>query len=204
MAIGKYNTYPEILDRMKTGDQIFLDLGCAFAQDIRRLVADGVDSSKCYGSDLRLDFIGLGYELFCDKETLKSEFIAADIFDADSALKELYGKVDIIGSSSFFHLFDWEQQKQVAHRCAKLLKPQKGSMIVGRQVGSREPGIRVRPNERGSRYRHDAKTWRKFWAEVGEEVGMQFHVEAEEIELPQHLTRGAGWDIGLVFTVKLV
>ncbi len=111
LSIGLHKLYPEVLDRMRTGQQTYLDLGCAFGQDIRRLVADGVDTSKCYASDLQLDFIELGYELFRDKETLKTKFIAANVFDTDSSLKDLEGTIDIVGASSFFHLFNWEYVK---------------------------------------------------------------------------------------------
>lgn len=162
---------------MRTGEQIYLDLGCAFAQDIRRLVADGVDSKNCYGSDYQLDFIELGYDLFRDKSTLKSEFIAADIFDDQSPLTKLEGKVDIIGASSFFHLFSWEDQRKVAIRVARLLRSQKGSLLVGRQIGNDVAGEAVRRSGRGSRYRHNAESWKKFWQEVGEEVGVNFEVD---------------------------
>ena len=163
---------------MRSGDQKFLDLGCAFGQDIRRLVAHGVDSARCYGSDLRLDFIDLGYELFRDRSTLKSEFIAADVFDPDSALTQLEGKIDIVGSSSFFHLFDWDEQKRVAHRIVKLLKPQKDSLLAGRQIGNLKPGNYPNRSKTAMRFRHSPESWKKFWDEVGQEVGANFEVQA--------------------------
>lgn len=162
---------------MLTGKEVYLDLGCAFAQDIRRLVADGVDSANCYGSDYQLDFIELGYELFKDKQTLKSEFIAADIFDDKSTLNSLEGRVDIIGASSFFHLFDWNDQKRIAIRVTRLLKSRPGNLLVGRQIGDEIAGEKVRRSGSGSRYRHNADSWRKFWKEVGEETDVDFEVE---------------------------
>ena len=161
---------------MLTGELTYLDLGCAFAQDIRRLVADGVDSSKCYGADLRLDFIELGYELFQDKETLKSKFIAADIFDVDSSLKALQGKIDIVEASSFFHLFALEEQKTVARAVIELMSPRKDSLVVGRQVGKMEPGEVPTQSGKG-RYRHSIESWRQMWDDVGEEIGLRFEVE---------------------------
>ena len=140
---------------MRSGEETYLDLGCAFAQDIRRLVADGVDSSKCYGSDLRLDFIELGYELFRDRDTLQSKFLPADIFDASGPLDDIMGTVNIIGASSFFHLFNWDNQKKVALRVASLMKPEKGSLLVGKQVGHDEPGESPRKDGGGSSYRHN-------------------------------------------------
>lgn len=190
LSIGRHQLYPEVLSRMRTGNQIYLDLGCAFAQDVRRLVADGVDSSKCYGSDLRLDFIEIGYEMFRDKDTLKTKFIAADIFDADSSLKELGGTVDIIGASSFFHLFNWDEQKTIALRVAKLLKPEKGSLVLGRQVGNEKAGEYPRRQGEGNRYRHNNESWRKLWNEIGDEIGVQFEVDgmSRPISLPFHDT----------------
>jgi SAM-dependent methyltransferase len=190
---------------MRSGEQVFLDLGCAFAQDIRKLVADGVDSGQCYGSDLRLDYIELGYDLFRDKDSLKSKFIEADIFDPDSSLKELHGKVDIIGASSFFHLFSWDEQKKVAHRVVKLMKQQSGSLLVGRQVGSNEPAEKARRDGSGSRYRHNLESWKKMWQEVSHETGVRFNVDGLEIQLPEKFAhfREIG-DLALQFTVRRV
>jgi SAM-dependent methyltransferase len=162
---------------MKTGEQTFLDLGCAFAQDLRRLVADGVDSKQCYASDLRLDFLDLGYELFRDKATLQSKFIAADIFDVDGGpLAELDGKIDIINASSFFHLFPIEEQQQAARHCLKLLKARPGSLIIGRQKASRNPGKDSGRSGGAPKFWHSAESWQKFWQEIGEETGVTFDV----------------------------
>lgn len=205
LAIGDHSKYPEILSRLKTGEQIYLDLGCAFAQDLRKLVSDGVDSSKTFGADLRLDFMDLGYELFNDKDTLKTKFIEADIFEQESALKELDGKVDIIGASSFFHLFGWEDQKRVAHRVVKLMKPQSGSMVVGRQAGQATPGEKTRPGGNHSRYRHNLESWKNMWKEIGDETGVEFDVSGREKYLTGELAkfREIG-DLFFEFTVRRV
>ncbi|KAK5746880.1 hypothetical protein LTR17_000511 [Elasticomyces elasticus] len=185
LHIGRHQLYQsEILPRMLSGDQTYLDLGCAFAQDIRRLVADGVESSKCYGADLRLDFLELGYELFNDRDSLKSRFIAADIFDEDSPLKELYGQIDIIDASSFFHLFTLAEQKQVARSVIKLMRARKDSLVVGRQVGNVNPQEYPRRNGLGTRFRHDIGSWRKMWVEVGEETGVRFDVGGDMQDVP--------------------
>jgi len=189
MAIGNHHLYqPEILPRMLRGDQKYLDLGCAFAQDIRRLVADGVDSRNCYGADLQLDFLDLGYELFRDRETLQSTFITADIFDPASDLMGIQGTIDIVDASSFFHLFSWDDQKAAAQTVTKLLKPQKDSLVVGRQMGHVDGGEFARRGEKGLGFRHNAETWRRMWNEVGEEAGgVQFSAEAILKPIPREL-----------------
>ncbi|KAK0785878.1 hypothetical protein LTR38_012182 [Friedmanniomyces endolithicus] len=129
----EYSKIPE-------GTQVYLDLGCAFAQNLRRLVFDGVPSAQCYGADLRLEFLDLGYELFADRATLESKFIAADVFDEESGLRELDGKVDIVDASSFFHLFTLAEQKKVARRVLGLLKPRAGGEFAARGVRDEEWG----------------------------------------------------------------
>lgn len=201
LSISKHRLYPEVLSRMRTGEQTFLDLGCAFAQDIRCLVADGVDSSKCFGADLRLDFIDLGYDLFNDRDTLRSKFIAADIFDADSPLEQLDGSIDVVGASSFFHLFSWEEQKTVAKRVSKLLRPCNGSLIVGRQVGNEQPGEKARLiSGGGGRYRHNIESWRKLWTEVGDEIGVTWEVDGHT--RPMSETFSSIGDLGMEFSVR--
>ncbi|KAH9826003.1 Methyltransferase domain [Teratosphaeria destructans] len=178
----------EILPRMLTGDEILLDMGCAIAQDIRWLVSDGVDSSRTYGGDLRLDYLDIGFEMFRDRDTLKTKFIQADIMDPENALfGELGGRVDILVASAFLHLFTYDVQKRVAMALAKLLKPQKDSLIVGRQMGSFVPGEYKRRDDDVVRYRHDVESWKRFWEEIGEETGVEYAVEAELLEIEKHL-----------------
>ncbi|KAK0930463.1 hypothetical protein LTR29_016708 [Friedmanniomyces endolithicus] len=171
--------HSSILPRLLTGTQLYLDLGCAFAQNLRRLVFDGVPSAQCHGADLRLEFLDLGYELFADRATLESRFIAADVFDEGSALSELDGRVDIVDASSFFHLFSLDEQKKVARRVLALLKPREGSLVLGRQVGNLRPGEYARRGGEGTRYRHDVASWRGMWEEVGREKGVELEVWGE-------------------------
>lgn len=156
-----------------------MDLGCAFGQDLRRLRADGIRGRQLYGADLRLEFVDLGYELFRDRGNLGATFLEADVFNPSSALKDLEGRVSVIHAASFFHLFSWVAQKEVAHACLRLLVPQPGSLILGRQVGDRSPGEKAR-RDGGTHWRHDEGSWKALWEEVGREAGgVGFDVRAE-------------------------
>jgi len=191
LSIGLHPLYQEILSRMKTGKQKYLDLGCCFGQDIRRLVADGVPSENCYGSDLRLDFMQIGYKLFLDEDALKTEFIAGDVFDPESNLKKLEGNMDVIHAAAFFHLFGWDEQKAIARRVLKLLKPQKDSLLVGRQVGNVKGGeFPHRTNPSRSMFRHDNETWKQMWTEIGTEMNVQLSVESQLLDWPSTVTTG--------------
>ena len=141
-------------------------------------VADGAPSngSNLYGADLYPKFFDLGYDLFRDRTSLQATFIAADIFIPHSALQPLYGTVDIIHASSFLHLFDWDQQVEVLKVVVKLLKPVKGSLILGRHMGDAESGAKDGLSANEKMYRHNEESWTKLWALISEETGTQWDV----------------------------
>lgn len=179
--------YPEILDRVKKNGK-FLDLGCCLGQEIRQLVFDGAPSSNTYGSDLWGDFFEVGYKLFNDKDRLQTTFIAADIFDDGSQLvTELAGKVDIIYTGAFFHLFTLDEQERAAARVVQLLAPKPGSLIVGRQSGGEEAREEERKGNTGGKkyFKHNAQSWKELWKRVGETTGTRWSVEAD-VNLPEY------------------
>jgi hypothetical protein len=78
------STYSSILQKLKNGGR-FLDVGCMFAQDLRKLVYDGAPPSSVYGTDLRGDYFEYGYKLFRDEAMVpRDQFIAADILDSEA------------------------------------------------------------------------------------------------------------------------
>lgn len=162
---------------------------------MRKLAADGAPSANLYGADLRSEFLELGYKLFRDKETLQSRFIAADIFDSKSELHDLDGKIDIIYAGSFLHLFDYKGQFAACKAIVSLLREQKDSLLVGRQVGNLNAGERVhRTNQGQSMFRHNAKSFKKMWEKVGEETGTQWRVEVNEHLTEPGVGEGRNWE----------
>jgi hypothetical protein len=77
----------------------------------------------------------------------------------------------------------------------KLLRPEKGSLVLGRQLGNVESGEENRVSGNGSRYRHNEASWRKLWEQAGEETGSKWLVEAQlgKIDLSA-LRPAAGFD----------
>jgi hypothetical protein len=143
-------------------------------------VYDGAPSENIIGADLHGDFMQLGYELFKDKDTLKTKFLEADIFDPESSLKPLERKMGIIYVGAFLHLFGWDKQVQVAKRLVELSTPKKGSLVLGRQVGSINPGaVMHSTNSENQMYRHDPVTFEKLWKQVGDETGTSWKVDAK-------------------------
>ncbi|KAI9147515.1 AB hydrolase superfamily protein B1A11.02 [Paramyrothecium foliicola] len=154
--------YPEVLDRIKSGGETFLDLGCCFGQDIRKLIHDGAPSQNLIGVDTEPRFLELGYELFRDRQKIRSRFLTGDVFD-DDFLAEYRGKIDIIFLGSFLHLFTFEQQVTIVGQLVKLLRDVKGSLVFGRHMAAENGGV-MKENACGwSLYHHSDETMQRLW-----------------------------------------
>jgi SAM-dependent methyltransferase len=183
LSLKQTKEYPELLERLGQGQRL-LDMACCFGQEIRQLVADGAPSEQIYGCDLRKEYVELGYQLFRDRDRLHSPFLTADIFDNSSPLIELQGTFDVVYAGSFFHLFGYENQVKVSTAVAKLLRPRKGSMILGRQIGAVDAGTHDhKTNPTGKMYRHNPESLREMWKKIGADLGVSFSVDATLHEL---------------------
>ena len=119
------------------------------------MVTDGAPQECLYGADLRPEFFDLGYKLFNDSKTLKSKFIATDIFDPSPQLIDLYKTIDVIYAGAFLHLFGYAEQVEVCKQIVKLLRDKKDSLVLGRQVGNLEADEVTHGNNKSkSRFRY--------------------------------------------------
>ncbi|KAH6722067.1 hypothetical protein BKA61DRAFT_701140 [Leptodontidium sp. MPI-SDFR-AT-0119] len=205
-SLSRSTSYPRVLELLKSGGKL-LDLGCCFGQDLRKLVHDGAPASSLYGADLRSEFIDLGYDLFLDRNRIGVQFLTADIFDPNSSLKQLDGQMSVVYIGLLLHLFDWEGQRKACERIVGFLKPEKGVLVLGQQVGSLVACDVMSGGERKVT-RHDLASFEKLWKEVGERTGSQWEVRAN---LDEGLGVGDGtraWDRHetrrLVFEVERV
>lgn len=161
---------------MKDGQQ-FLDLGCCFGQDVRKLVYDGVPPENLHGSDLELSLIDCGFDLFQDREKLKSTFTTADFFAENIGLQG--GSFDIIHAASFFHLFNWDEQVETMSRAIRLLKQRPGSMLIGHQAGFAEPrSFKHAAARSGELYRHNSASFERLVKDVEKVTGKSLAVDA--------------------------
>ncbi|KAE8445452.1 hypothetical protein EG329_013342 [Mollisiaceae sp. DMI_Dod_QoI] len=175
-SLSSSPSYSDILKRLRSGAK-FLDLGCCFGQDLRKLVHDGAPPSSVFGCDLRREYIDKGYDLFLDRESFGAKFIVADVFDTQGPLNELEDQLDVVHIGLFLHLFDWEGQRRACERMVGLLKKQKGVMVLGHQIGNIKPQD-VPFGTSQKVFRHDGKSFEQLWKEVGENTGSEWSVRA--------------------------
>ncbi|GBE89376.1 Methyltransferase ausD [Sparassis crispa] len=207
---------------------IFLDIGCCFGNDVRKAIVDGYPIENAIASDLEADFWRLGHQLFTSTaETFPVPFLPGDAFNADflkpvppfyappetprpdlrslTTLTPLLGHVSAIHASSFFHLFDEEQQLQLARSVAGLLSPEPGSVIFGAQGGCAEKGPRVEvPGVKPIRshmFRHSPESWTELWDGTVFEKG-KVKVEASLYQMDSALLKREGSTLtGMVWSV---
>ncbi|KAI0389435.1 hypothetical protein F5Y17DRAFT_123274 [Xylariaceae sp. FL0594] len=180
LTLATHPLYDTILETLKRPDATYIDIGCCFAQDLRKPVADGIDSEKLTGLDTAARLMELGYDLFQDRETLKSQFVIANVFEVEGSSQEEWKKLeekkfDVLHCSAFFHLWPLEKQLEAAERIVSLVKV--GGVIVGRQMGSVKPGDVPAIQEGKYSYRHNVDTLDEMWKRVGEKTGTSWKVE---------------------------
>ena len=181
-SLPSHPSYPAILSLLRRGAS-YLDAGCCFAQELRYLVHAGIPSTQLYGFDIEPKFFEYGYDLFRDRKTLQAIFVPGDII-AESNSKEgseldnLVGQMDVVFANSFLHVWDWHDMIVATKRLVSFTKANKGSMVVGRQLGSVNAISHAMPTKGGSNWRHNVQSMERFWKQVGEETGSEWKVEA--------------------------
>jgi hypothetical protein len=191
LKISRLPAYPQVLELGRTrAHPILLDIGCCFGNDLRKAVADGFPRAGCIGSDLRPEFWQAGHRLFRDDPaSLAIPFVDGDAFDpafltpdapfvaaptttldlapltAGGTLNPLRGRVSVVHASSFFHLFDEEQQAYLARALAPLLSQEPGSMLLGSHGGLPSKGHRSGSRGRGM-FCHGPESWAELWESV--------------------------------------
>lgn len=164
-----------------------LDIGCCIGQMLRKLVQDGIDPKRLFGTDLHPEFISIGTELFNDGGGGLT-FAAGDMLDPeDEALKALDGKMTLIHAANFFHLFTWEEQLKIGARIVRFLRLDTiDAIIFGRQIGTHKP--REKEGRKKS-FLHNQESLQKLWGEIGEKTGTQWSVlvnvnEERAVDIP--------------------
>lgn len=173
LRIYEQPSYDTVVRRLKQGAK-YLDIGCCLGQDIRKLVMDGAPPENLYGAELHAPFIDVSYELFRD-HGLAATFMEADALDISvgSPLSKLKGEVDFIHLGMVLHVFGQENQRAVLENCISLLKPERGSMVLGTAVGHVE-GFQAPAGH----FLQSDETFKSMLAEISESMGVKVDCRA--------------------------
>ncbi|TBU44218.1 hypothetical protein BD309DRAFT_56838 [Dichomitus squalens] len=189
LKLARLPGYEKLLELGKSRkNPIFLDIGCCFGNDVRKLVADGYPMESCMATDLHPEFLKLGHKLFnTTPETYRVPFLAGDSLNPEflavthpfytkpyttvpklsslTSLNPLHGHVSAISVCSVFHVFDEAGQLQLARAIAGLLSPETGSMLIGVHSGRPEKGTFItRAGGRDvSTFYHSPESWTALW-----------------------------------------
>ncbi|GBE84355.1 predicted protein [Sparassis crispa] len=216
--------YSAVLNAGRSGNTIFLDIGCCMGTDVRKLAFDGYPAPQILGCDLRQEYIDDGYKLYQDAATCPIHFFTSDIFSvpvsfdartpgsADistvTELVQLQGTVMHIYTGALFHLFDETTQYAIALRVAALLKHEPGAIVFGRHSGLEHEGM-IDDHLGRTRYGHSTTSWPLLWKKVfAEAEGAEFAetrvvTEVKREEHPYSLSRQRGQHM-LIWSVRIL
>ena len=165
-------------------------------------------------------------------ETFPVKFIPGDIFDQSflasgpvvtgtassesrvdvttlTSLTPLRGRLSAIHASSFFHLFNEEQQAELAHKLGSLLSPEPGSIIFGSHSARPEKGLRTEvvnqsTKEHITMFSHSPESWVELWEGVFGKDKVEVEATLTEISRPdmRHITEMGIKIYFLVWSVK--
>lgn len=177
LSLTKQPSYPRLLSLLQSGTTL-LDIGCCFAQDLRKLAHDGIPSSSLYGLEIQKEFIDLAYEFFADRETFAGRFINADLLDrTNPEMKALEGMFGVVQLGMVLHIWDLEGQTRACERVVEMLRPEKGAFVVGQSVGNLV--AKEFPGRPGSMiWKHDVASFEGMWEEIGRRTGTKWEVRA--------------------------
>jgi SAM-dependent methyltransferase len=178
LSLSRSESYPRILAAVKAGARL-LDIGCCFAQDIRKLVHDGAPGENLWGLEAEAEFIRLGYDFFRDKDRLNARFIVADFMDrSEPAVAAVCGTFGIVHLGMILHIWNRPAQLEACCRVVELLRPEPGVFVIGQCVGHLD-GVPATGRGGKTMFKHNAETFRDLWTEVGQLTGTRWEVRAQ-------------------------
>jgi len=170
---------------------MFLDVGCCFGVDLRKVVIDGWPVENCVAADILKGFWEYGHKLFrSSTETFPLTFVEGDVLKPDilfprkpfydnpdsprpvlsslSSLTPLQGHVSVIHASALFHIFSEDKQRKLARQLATLLLPEAGSVIFGSHISKAGPekGFRNADECLPTKFLmfcHSPDSWKELW-----------------------------------------
>ncbi|KAJ7183687.1 hypothetical protein C8R46DRAFT_1067637, partial [Mycena filopes] len=147
-------------------------------------IVQSYDESAAVPEEVLQDVPFLAGDLLDEKFLPRLPFSASEILSAHDSdlppvdlttlttLAPLHHRVSAIFAERFFHLFPFEQQKDIARRLAPLLIRERGAMVFGRQLGGKA-FVATQDDEDLSVFLHSQESWRKMWEEAFPEGEVQ-------------------------------
>ena len=159
--------YESLLARARDRGAAFrvLDVGCAFGQETRAMILDGVPPECCTVADVTREYWDAGLAVFGDAVSNASPLHRVDAAFGDWAAPPaseiaapLVGTLDVVLCMLVLHVLSAEQQRDMLARLARCARP--GGLLLGACVGTRSRACAwgVTPDGKATRWLHTKET----------------------------------------------
>ncbi|KAF8273975.1 hypothetical protein EI94DRAFT_1696288 [Lactarius quietus] len=168
-GISRLFPYQDLLKlgRKREG-AILLDIGCCFGTDVRKAIVDGFPLKNMVTTDLHKEFWDLGHKLFrTTPDTFPVTFIPGNVFDPEhltivSPFTTNSPPVTTVPDLSTLTSLNPLRGHVSAIYVQRLLSPEPGSMVFGKQIGLPEnDDLEVSATRR--RFCHTTQSWSELW-----------------------------------------
>jgi SAM-dependent methyltransferase len=178
VSISAHPTYPELLRRVRDENHRLLDVGCSLGQNLRKLAYDGVDTRNLQGLELKLGLTELGFDLFQDGDRFRGSFSAGNILSHVDIPGLSDGSFDMVHAGLLLDRLDEYEQARALKKMIMLLKPRRGSFVLGQQCQI-ETCIKTDELARRDSKSDDSRSFREVVRMVEIEMDTEFEVQTE-------------------------
>jgi len=135
-SVSRKDRHKKIIEKYRQEGKrpLWLEIGCAFGTDLRKMILSGWPSEDIIGLDVVPDYWQLGNQLYGDTPC---RFLQKDIAKPTS-LDDL-PQVDVVYTSAVLHVLQKDQTFHLVSNIFKLLRP--GGFYFGGTIGSEPEGF---------------------------------------------------------------
>jgi len=129
--IQQHPAYSKVKGLLANNDCRFLELGCCFGTDVRKLIQDGLSPSRLVVSDLHGDYWKIGLEVLF-RDSLSLPCVWADLVDPltdVTKIPQFSQPFSVVSAQAMLHVFAKQQSRTFLTIVHTLLKP--GGILTG-------------------------------------------------------------------------
>jgi len=168
--VNQHSHYPFVLSTLRQDPHArYLDLGCCFGTDTRRLIVDGWKEENITAVDVTPEFWNYGLKLYQDASFLNIRTLFGDVTSDPELVKSVIanGPLAHVWTGAVLHVLDQAKVEALLRTVFTMLRP--GGTYFGTCAGSTDKPKEWLPEyrNRGQAYLHSPKSLKELLEQIG-------------------------------------